>query len=266
MIISIFGANGFIGSHIIKNLDKTIKVKKINLRNMDLNVPEINIIKTFSRKLYMSDYVINCCASLKPINEMDLFINSEIPHLIQKSIYNLGKKTHLIHMSTLNIFLNQRTDDYTLSKKKAEKKLITKNTTILRLPFIIDENKDMGNLKILNKYLENKFIPIYPMISPGHIYSPIEINQFCLFINKFLKNKKKKLYYNLIGKDRLSLWEMFESIALKKNKKIIKIETSLLNRILNYNQKNRFIRNNDFLSQLFSIDHSKFSKITLTKL
>jgi len=266
MIISIFGANGFIGSHIIKNLDKTIKVKKINLRNMDLNVPEINIIKTFSRKLYMSDYVINCCASLKPINEMDLFINSEIPHLIQKSIYNLGKKTHLIHMSTLNIFLNQRTDDYTLSKKKAEKKLITKNTTILRLPFIIDKNKDMGNLKILNKYLENKFIPIYPMISPGHIYSPIEINQFCLFINKFLKNKKKKLYYNLIGKDRLSLWEMFESIALKKNKKIIKIETSLLNRILNYNQKNRFIRNNDFLSQLFSIDHSKFSNITLTKL
>ena len=266
MIISIFGANGFIGSHIRKNLNKSIKVNKINLRDIDFTIPKKNILKILSHKIIKSDYVINCCASLKPVNARDLFINSEIPHLIQKSIANLKKKPHLIHMSTLNVFLKQRTDDYSLSKKKAEKKLLTRNTTILRLPFIINKNKNSGNLKILNKYLENNFIPIYPMINPGHIYSPIKINQLCFFINKILKSKKKKSYYNLIGRSKLSLWDMFEEIAQKKNKKIVMIKTNFLNRISNFNQTNKFIRNNDFLSQLFSIDHTKFNKIILTKL
>ena len=221
MIISIFGANGFIGSHIRKNLNKSIKVNKISLRDIDFTIPKKNILKILSHKIIKSDYVINCCASLKPVNARDLFINSEIPHLIQKSIANLKKKPHLIHMSTLNVFLKQRTDDYTLSKKKAEKKLLARNTTILRLPFIINENKNSGNLKILNKYLENNFIPIYPMINPGHFYSPIRINQLCFFINKILKFKKKKSYYNLIGTIKLYLLDMFYFKAQKKNKKII---------------------------------------------
>jgi len=59
---------------------------------------------------------------------------------------------------------------------------------------------------------------------------------------------------------------MFEEIAQKKNKKIVMIKTNFLNRISNFNQTNKFIRNNDFLSQLFSIDHTKFNKIILTKL
>ena len=90
MIISIFGANGFIGSHIRKNLNKSIKVNKINLRDIDFTIPKKNILKILSHKIIKSDYVINCCASLKPVNARDLFINSEIPHLIQKSIMILA--------------------------------------------------------------------------------------------------------------------------------------------------------------------------------
>ena len=266
MIVSIFGSSGFIGSFLKKKLHKSFKINEIDLRKIDLSMKKKNLLKVLKDKLKNSDYVINCCACLKPKNQNDFFINSEIPAIIQKSITNLKKKPHLIHMSTLNIFLEQRTDDYTLSKKIAEKKLLKKNTTILRLPFIINKNKNSGNLKILNKYLDNKFLPLYPMIYPGHIYGPIEIDKLCLFINKILKTKQKNFFFNLIGQKNLTLWDMFEFIAKKKNKKILKINTIFLNKISNFNQKNKFIRNNDFLSQLFSIDHSNFKNLTMTRI
>ena len=104
------------------------------------------------------------------------------------------------------------------------------------------------------------------MIYPGHIYRPIEVKKLCNFIKDLIKLKKKKFSYNLIGDKKLSFWDMYEKIAKKKRRKVIKINSNYLNKVFNYNLKNSFIRNNDLLSQLFSIDQSKFKNINLTKL
>lgn len=266
MIISILGSSGFIGSFLKKKIIKSDKVNEINLRTIDLSISKREFLKILSKKLANSDAVINCCASLKPQTKNDFFINSELPALIQKTINNFKKKPHFIHISTLNIFLKQRTDTYTLSKKIGEIKLTNRNTSIIRLPFIFSRNKNNGNLKVMNDYLDNKFLPFYPMIYPGHYYKPIDIDNLCLFIIKLLKSKKKKSFYNLIGKKKMSLWDMFSTIAKKKNKKIFKINTTQLNKMSNFDQRNKLIRNNDFLSQIFSIDHSNFKNIFLKKL
>mgnify|MGYP001304366127 CR=1 FL=1 len=83
---------------------------------------------------------------------------------------------------------------------------------------------------------------------------------------KFFNFKKKFFTYNLIGKKKISFWDLFEKIAKQRNKRVLKLNSNFLNLISNKNQKNKFIRNNDFLSQLFSIDHSSFKKINLTKI
>ena len=266
MVITILGASGFIGSNLYSNLKKSYKIKKIDLRSINLLTTKKKLIFFFFNKLKDTDYIINCCASLKPETKDDFFINSELPSVLQKTIYKMKKKPYLIHFSTLNVFIKQRTDTYTSSKIIAEKKLDKNNTTIIRLPLIINNNKNSGNLKILYKYLNLKYLPIYPMIYPGHIYKPIHINKLCNFFKKFIKLKKKNFTYNLVGDKKISFWDIFEKIAKKKNKRVLKLNTNFLNLITNKNQKNRFIRNNDFLSQLFSIDQSSFNKITLTKL
>ena len=71
----------FLDKYYLSNLDSS------NIKN-----EFITYQTTIKTKIIKSDYVINCCASLKPVNARDLFINSEIPHLIQKSITNLKKK------------------------------------------------------------------------------------------------------------------------------------------------------------------------------
>ena len=269
MVITILGYSGFIGSSLCKSLKNLYTIKKLNLRNIDLKKKDYELINLFTKKLKKSKYVINCCASLKPKSEQDFLINSKLPIIIQKTLLKLNNKSHFIHFSTLNVFIDQRTDDYTLSKNLGEKRLKNKKTSIIRLPLIIDnlnKNQLKGNLSTLNKYLDNKFFHIYPMIYPGHIYQPIKIKDFILFIKKLLNKKQKKFDYNLVGKNTLSLWDIYKMIAKKKKKKIIKINTKFLNIIKKGIGKNRVIRNNDFLSQLFYIDQSKLKKISLIKI
>ena len=52
----------------------------------------------------------------------------------------------------------------------------------------------------------------------------------------------------------------------KKNKKVIKINSNYLNIIFNKNITNSVIRNNDLLSQLFSIDQTNLKNKKITKL
>ena len=266
MVITIIGASGFIGSNLCKSLRKFYKIKKFNLRNVDLFVSETRLINFFINRLKKSKYVINCCASLKPKSKKDFFINSRLPIIIQKALSQINNKPHFIHLSTLNLYLDQRTDDYTFSKKQGEAKLKKKKTSIIRLPLIIDDiNKNYlgGNLDTLNNYLNIKILPIYPMLYPGHIYQPIKINDLNLFFKNLLLKKKKLFIYNLIGKKKLSLWDIFQIIAKKKNKRIIKINTKFFNFLKKIIGKNKIIRNNDFLSQFFYIDQSKLKKIKL---
>ena len=70
----------------------------------------------------------------------------------------------------------------------------------------------------------------------------------------------------MIGNKKISFWDLFEKIAIKKNKKVIKINSNYLNIIFNKNITNSFIRNNDLLSQLFSIDQTNLKNVKITKL
>ena len=88
------------------------------------------------------------------------------------------KKPYLIHISTLNVLIKDRTDKYSISKKVGEISL-NKNTTIIRLP-LITSNKNFWKSKNFSKVFRFKFITYIPMIYPGHIYRPVDIKKICL--------------------------------------------------------------------------------------
>jgi len=269
MVITILGKSGFLGNSFYKSIKNLHETRTINLRNIDCSKDENNLVNFFANKFSKSNYIINFSASLKPKSKNDIFINSKLPKIIQKAVFKTKRKPHFIHLSTLNIFIDKRTDDYTISKKIGEKNLKKKLTTIVRLPFVLEnlkKNKYKSNIKVLNNYLDINFFPFYPMVYPGHIYRPISTHD----LNKFLINlihKKKKLFsYNLIGKKKISMFNIFEKLSKFKGKRIIKINTSFLIKISNKINKNRIIRNNDLLSQIFYIDQTKINKVNLTEL
>ena len=99
---------------------------------------------------------------------------------------------------------------------------------ILRLPFLYNEINEIiqkeGNLKQFYDYLNLKFLPIYPMIYPGHLYQPVQVKKILIFIeNIIFKKRNSKNIYNIVGKDKKYLWDLFCQIASYKKKRVLKI-------------------------------------------
>ena len=59
-----------------------------------------------------------------------------------------------------------------------------------------------------------------------------------------------------MGKEQFSIWDIFNKIAIKNNKKTFKINTSILRKILP-NSIKEMIFKSSFFGQFLSIDQSK---------
>jgi len=257
MNIAIFGYSGFIGSHIVNVLNKKHNVIKVSARYIKHDSSDEEIFDYFEKVLIKPDFIFNFCANTNPKNKNDIFINENLSSLIEKYINKKGLKSQFFHISTINVLIKERLDNYTISKKNAENNLTHRSTSIIRLPLITNfEDGKKGDLEIFYKYINIKLIPLYPMIYPGNIYRPIEIKNFCDFFLKIIENGNKKQIYNLMGKEQFSIWDLFNKIAIKNNKKTLKINTSILRKVLP-NSIKKMLFKSSFFGQFLSIDQSK---------
>ena len=175
------------------------------------------------------------------------------------------KNIFFIHISSINVLINDRKDFYTVTKKKAEENLENQNIVIIRLPLIYDKINDIiqatGNFKQIDSYLNLSFLPVYPMIFPGHIHYPVEINKIANFIEKIITNgKTRRSIYNIAGKNKKSLWDLFQEMASYKNKKVLKIDFKTFNKIIPNVIKNFLIKNSSVLQQIIVIDHTEYKE------
>ena len=261
MKICITGYSGFLGSYLSKHLSKKFTIKKVNLKKMpSLGDPDLN---KFLDKMTNSNIIINCAANLNPKTARDFFINQDFPHILQMHIKKKKIKTCLIHISTINVVIRDLKDPYTISKRVAEKKLKDTNVIILRLPFLYNEIngiiQEQGGLKIIFNYLNQKFLPIYPMMYPGNLYQPVQVKKILLFIeNKIFKKRNSKKIYNIVGKDKKSLWDLYYQIASYKKKRVLKINIQHIKKLIPAFVREYIKKHKTFLQQLLIIDNSKF--------
>tara|TARA_B100000780_G_C21029653_1_gene412821 strand:- start:541 stop:1044 length:504 start_codon:yes stop_codon:yes gene_type:complete len=166
-------------------------------------------------------------------------------------------------MSSINTLISDRIDQYSLTKKYSEKGIQNKkNITIIRLPLVIERKKKFllpkGNVSQLFNYLKKIKLPIYPMIYPGHIYQPIEISVLRDRIIKIIKVNKNSRVINLVGNKKISLYDLFLEIANLEKKKVFRIDLRYFYNFLPAYLKNIIKKQNNFVQQISSIDHSKF--------
>ena len=161
--------------------------------------------------------------------------------------------------------VNDRKDYYTITKKNAEINLKSQNIAIIRLPLVYDKINNIiqatGNFKLIERYLNLRYLPIYPMIFPGHIHYPVEINKISNFIEKIINNGNLgRSIYNIAGSDKKSLWDLIQEMALYKKKRLLKINFQILNKILPSFIKKILIKNSSILQQIIVIDHTKYKE------
>ena len=259
MKICLTGHNGFIGKHISDFFKHKYSISKINLREIK-NKSDFNK-NFFLSKFDKADVIINCAASLNPKSENDFFINQLLPKLIANNIDAYLEDCVLIHLSTINVLIEDRKDMYTKSKMIAEKNLKDTNSIIVRLPLIYEKTNNQivnnGNFKQLFNYL-NFRLPIYPMIYPGQIYEPLTTDKLLNFFQHLFLNKNiDQKYFNLCGEYKKNLFDIFEEIAKQQNKIPIKLN---LNRLLPKFLTQYFLKKNGFFQQLSNIDNTNIKE------
>ena len=269
MKVLIFGVTGMLGSCMYKYFSNLNEFRVIGvLRNVNkksffnenpnsrlINFDNYNNFPKLEKfiKNMQPDYVINCLGVIKQkINETNpettLFINSYLPHLIDKlsSIHNFK----LIHFSTDCVFDGHaglyKEDDiplpqdfYGLSKLLGE--LETKNTLTIRTSIIGHELESTYSL--VNWFLSSRNSV---QGFTNAIYSGFPSVEIARIIHKFIiPNKSLSGIYNL-SSNPISKYELLKIISkqYKHNIDIVSDETVVIDRSLDatlFNMKTKYV-------------------------
>ncbi len=237
--IAVFGAGGFLGRHLIRELTKLDYRVKIATRNpflkgylRPLGTPgQIELIKTnifnaedVKQVLKNCDYAINLVGILYETRKQKFIqIHSHFPYLLSNLCNEIGIK-NLIHVSALGV-KEKHSSQYIQSKFQGEKNIqnIFKPSVILR-PSLIFGPED----KFFNTFASYaRIFPALPLIGGGKTkFAPI----YCVDVGKAivkaleLKNTEPKIY-ELGGPENYSFRELIEILLgeIKKKRFLVNI-------------------------------------------
>lgn len=231
--IAVFGAGGFLGRHLMRELTKLDYRIKAATRNpylkgylRSLGDPgQIELIKTnifnfedVKQVLKNCDYVINLVGILYETKKQKFNeIHSHFPYLLSNLCSELGVK-NIIHVSALGV-REKHTSKYIQSKLQGEKNIqsIFKSSVILRPSLIFGPEDKFFN--VFASYAS--ILPALPLIGGGKTkFSPIYCCDVAKAIVKALelKNIEPKIY-ELGGPENYSFKELMEILLSEIKKK-----------------------------------------------
>ena len=241
-IIAIFGAGGFLGKHLMRELTKLDYRVKVATRNpylkgylKPLGSPgQIELFKTnifdqesVKQVLKNCDLAINLVGILYETRKQKFNqIHSQFPHLLSNLCNELGTK-NLIHVSALGV-RERHTSQYMRSKLQGEKNIQDnfKPSVILR-PSVVFGPSD----KFFEKFASiAQFSPFLPLIGGGKTkFAPIYVGDVAKAIVKSLElNNSQTKIYELGGPEDYSFKELMEILLaeIKKKRFLISIPWS----------------------------------------
>ena len=232
-IIAIFGAGGFLGKHLMRQLTKLDYRVKVATRNPFLkgylkplgNPGQIELFKTnifnseeVKQVLENCDLAINLVGILYETRSQKFNqIHSDFPNLLAKLCNELSVK-NLIHVSALGV-KDKHDSKYMQSKLQGEKNILDtfKPSVILR-PSIVFGPED----KFFNTFASvAQFSPFLPLIGGGKTkFSPIYVGDVAKAIAKALElNNSEPKIFELGGPEDYSFKELMEILLTEIKKK-----------------------------------------------
>ena len=242
-IIAIFGAGGFLGKHLMRQLTKLDYRVKVATRNPYLkgylkplgNPGQIELFKTnifnpedIKQVLKNCDLAINLVGILYETRKQKFSqVHVKFPYLLSNLCNEIGVK-NLVHISALGV-REGHISKYMQSKLEGEKNIqkVFKPSVILR-PSLVFGPED----KFFNAFASiAQFSPALPLIGGGKTkFSPIYVGDVAKAIVKTLKleNSKPKIY-ELGGPKNYSFKELMEILLeeIKKKRFLIPIPFSV---------------------------------------
>ena len=232
-IIAIFGAGGFIGKHLMRQLTKLGYRIKVATRNPylkgylkplgspgQIELFKINIFnpEDIKQVLNNSDLVINLVGILYETRKQKFnHIHSQFPYLLS-NLCNKFEIKNLVHISALGV-KEKHVSKYMQSKLQGEKNIqdTFKSSVILR-PSVVFGPED----KFFNTFASiAQFSPVLPLIGGGKTkFAPIYVGDVAKAIVKALElNNLEPKIFELGGPKNYSFKELMEILLAEIKKK-----------------------------------------------
>ena len=238
-IIAIFGAGGFIGKYLIRELTRLEYRIKVATRNPYLkgylkplgNPGQIELFKTnifnsedVKRVLKNCDFAINLVGILYETRKQKFnHVHSQFPYLLSNLCNEIGIK-NLVHISALGI--KERHPSYYMQSKLQGEKNIQDNfkSSVILRPSIVFGPED----KFFNTFASiAQFSPFLPLVGGGKTkFAPIYVGDVAKSIVKALElNNSEPKIYELGGPKNYSFKELMEILLteIKKKRLLISI-------------------------------------------
>ena len=231
-IIGIFGAGGFLGKHLMRQLTKLDYRVKVATRNPYLkgylkplgNPGQIELFKTnifnpedVKQVLKNCDLAINLVGILHETRKQKFNqIHAQFPNLLSEFCNELGVKK-LVHVSALGV-KEGHPSQYMQSKLQGEKNIQdTFEQSVILRPSVIFGPED----KFFNTFATlAQFSPVLPLIGGGNtVFEPIYVGDVAEAIVKSLEfNNSKPIIYEL-GGENYSFKELMQILLSEIRKK-----------------------------------------------
>ena len=232
-IIAVFGAGGFLGKHLMRQLTKLDYRVKVATRNPYLrgylkllgNPGQIELFKTnifdpedIKKVLKNCNFIINLVGILYETKKQKFNeIHSQFPYLLSNLCSEIGIK-NLIHISALGV-REKHVSRYMQSKLQGEKNIQnTFRSSVILRPSVVFGPED----KFFNTFASiAQFSPILPLIGGGKTkFAPIYVGDVAKAIVKALElNNSKPKIYELGGPKNYSFKELMEILLSEIKKK-----------------------------------------------
>jgi len=244
-IIAVFGAGGFLGKHLMRQLTKLDYRVKVATRNPYLrgylkllgNPGQIELFKTnifdpedIKKVLKNCDFIINLVGILYETKKQKFNeIHSQFPYLLSNLCSELGIK-NLIHISALGV-REKHVSRYMQSKLQGEKNIQnTFRSSVILRPSVVFGPED----KFFNTFASiAQFSPILPLIGGGKTkFAPIYVGDVAkAIVNALELNNSEPKIYELGGPENYSFRELMEILLteIKKKRFLIPIPFALQN-------------------------------------
>ena len=264
MKIAITGSGGLLGKYVFHQaLAAGHQVISISFAHIN-SEPFLESVVESLTPLKECDIVIHCAAAKNPKSLFEQYLNTQVPHLIEQCIIEQHLACRLIHISSMNVVINELQDHYTLSKRKAESLLDPKKTSIIR-PGLIWSPAHDPNIQKISAYLQNPYLP-HLMFKPGNWYSPIDPKSLAQFLVTQLENfQSHPQTLHILGLQKYSMWELIKQLADSQKVKLYPIPSSWFQFLpLCFFIKHTNI--GETLNQLLPIDRTMLSKNCVSSL
>ncbi len=131
MVVGITGMNGFLGNALaVASQQRGYPTIPIALPRTQ-EIKDVNYIHQLLMPLKV-DAIIHTAISRHPKSELDEYLNTKFPASLEQTFRLINNNGIFIHISSINVLVNNLQDKYTKTKRTAEMHLSSSQAIIIR--------------------------------------------------------------------------------------------------------------------------------------